>query len=609
MPRVRVLWEYLRLDLNLTQEPLVPYTRKRNCKRNYMSGKRKMKATGKHQIIRNAIVILIIMCGLLTFVSLYQFRIESKQKKAVAEHARILSGPLWNYDKDVIASFGTAVISREEYQAIRVFSQDDSLFHETVKTPPNDNIEAVLSKIGLVSNKLLIGDIEKNKNVIGRVAVTWRDTTIYVIATASFMATLLFIITVLYGRITDTNRILEKKIDDLHNALEELKKQKEYVEQLFDVVPQGLITVDIKQRPIEWNASFARIVAHWARVIDREAREVREIFLDRLQQELKKAGEGEYVMNIDGHPLSMAFASSEVPQFDTISRIVSLMDVTHISTMQRRLSQAEKLESVGRLAAGIAHEINTPTQYVVTNLEFLSEAYRDIAGVMDRIESMIGIPDQSADSSPFLGELRESLHEADWEFLAKEIPGALEQSREGLRRVQSIVGAMKQFTHPAGEFAEKHELNSAIETTVTVTRNEWKYVAEVVLDLDRNLPPVPCYIDQFNQVILIMMINSVHAIEERLEHDPEKKGLITISSRATSAEVEICVSDNGIGMSEDIKKRIFDPFFTTKVVNKGTGQGLAIANDIIVTQHKGSIEVISEPGKGSMFVIRLPRGV
>ena len=556
--------------------------------------------------MRNLIVFLTIACGLVAFVGYYQVHIRSKMKRTVAEHARILSGPLWNYDKEAIEGFVTAVIGREDYQAIRILNVDAQLFYEQVK-PPLKGMDAVLGDIGLVSNTVLVDEIAKNQKAIGRVEVVWRDTTMYVTATACLMAALFFIIAHLYGRIVDTNRTLENNVDDLRKALEELRKQKEYVEQLFDVVPQGLITVDSGQRPIEWNASFIRIVERWARAINREAEEVRAIFIDRLQQELQRAGEGEYVMNIDGHPLSMAFASSEVSQFDNISRIVSLRDITDISAMQRRLSQAEKLESVGRLAAGIAHEINTPTQYVVTNLEFLAEAYREIAGVMERIESMIGIPCQSSDISPFLGELRESLDEADWKYLAEEIPGALEQSREGLSRIQSIVGAMKRFTHPAGEFAEKHDLNAAIETTVTVARNEWKYVAEVVLDLDRNLPQVPCYIDQFNQVILIMIINSAHAIEERLEHDPEKKGLITICSRGTEAGVEVSLTDNGIGMSEEIQKKIFDPFFTTKAVNRGTGQGLAIANDIIVTQHKGSIEVVSEPGKGSMFVIRLPR--
>lgn len=565
-----------------------------------------MNRYGELRKRRNILVSLFILAGLVVFVRSYRAHIHFKLETAVAEHARILSGPLWNYDRESVEGFVSAVIARDDYRAIRVFSLGDKLFFETVK-PPLKGIDAVLSRAGLVGTKVFVDEITKDGNSIGRVDVVWADTTFYVTATACLMAVLLYVIAFLYSRISDANRSLESKIDDLRRAVEEVRKQKEYIEQIFDVVPQGLITVGSEQRAIEWNASFTQIVEKWAQLLNRDAGEVREIFLSRLQQELQRADDGEYIMNIDGHPLSMAFASAEVRQFEKISRVVSLRDITDIATMQRRLTQAEKLESVGRLAAGIAHEINTPTQYLVTNLEFLAEAYLDLAGVMGNLESLISAADRPADLSPLLGELRESFNEADWEFLAKEIPGALEQSREGLRRIQSIVGAMKRFAHPAAESAEKCDLNVAIETTVTVTRNEWKYLAELVLDLDPELPPVPCFIDQFNQVILIMIVNSVHAIEERLAETGEGKGLITISSKAMPDEVAITLTDNGVGMSEEIQKKIFDPFFTTKAVNKGTGQGLAIANDIIVTQHKGTIEVISELGKGSTFVIRLPR--
>ncbi len=564
-----------------------------------------MKRHGERISRRNIFVSLIILGGLVVFVRSYLAYTHLKIATAVAEHARILSGPLWNYDRESIEGFVSAVIARDDYRAMHVFTLGDKLFFETVK-PPLKGIDAALSHVGLVNTKVFAGDIRREENSIGRVEVVWADTTVYVIATACLLAVLLNTIVLLYSRISNANKTLESKIDDLRRAVEEVRKQKEYIEQIFDVVPQGLITVDTGQRAIDWNASFAQIVDKWAELLNRDIGEVREIFLGRLQQELQRADEGEYVMNIDGHPLSMAFASAPVPQFEKISRVVSLRDVTDLATMQRRLTQAEKLESVGRLAAGIAHEINTPTQYLVTNLEFLAEAYLDLAGVMGNLESLISAAGRPADLSPLLGELRESFDEADWEFLAKEIPGALEQSREGLRRIQSIVGAMKRFAHPAAEAAEKCDLNVAIETTVTVTRNEWKYLAEMVLDLDPELPHVPCFIDQFNQVILIMIINSVHAIEERLAGTGEGKGLITISSKAAAGAVEIVLTDNGIGMSEEIQKKIFDPFFTTKAVNKGTGQGLAIAHDIIVTQHKGTIEVISEPGKGSTFVIRLP---
>lgn len=549
---------------------------------------------------------LVITFGLAAFVGFYQTHAQLKLETAVAEHARILSRPLWNYDRDSIEGFVSAVIDRDDYRAIRVYLLGDKLFYESIK-PPLTGITALLGSIGLVGTKILVHDIEKDGASIGRIEVVWGDTSFYVIATAWIIAVLLFIIAFLYSRISDTNTTLEGKIDDLHKAVHEVRRQKEYIERIFDVVPQGLITFDTGQKAIGWNASFTKLVGKWSPLLNRDEAEVREMLLNSLRRELQWANEGEYVMNVDGHSFNLAFASAEIEQFQDVDRVVSLRDVTDIAAMQRRLTQAEKLESVGRLAAGIAHEINTPTQYLVTNLEFLAEAYVDLAGVMGNFENLISAADRPAEISPLLGELQKSFDTADWEFLAKEIPGALEQSREGLHRISSIVGAMKRFAHPAAQIAEKCDLNEAIETTVTVTRNEWKYVAEMVLDLDPELPHVPCFIDQFNQVILIMIINSVHAIEEKLTETGENMGRIAIRSRAVDDAVEIKLSDNGIGMSEEIRNKIFDPFFTTKPVNKGTGQGLAIANDIIVTQHKGTIEVDSEICKGTTFVIRLPR--
>jgi signal transduction histidine kinase len=555
---------------------------------------------------RKALIALAIAFGLVVFVDFYRTHARSKLETAVAEHARILSRPLWNYDRDSIEGFVSAVIVRDDYRAIRIYILGDKLFYESVK-PPSTGIMALLGRIGLVGTKVLVHDIEKDGASIGRVEVVWGDTSFYVIATAWVIAVLLFIIAFLFSRISETNTTLESKIDDLHKAVDEVRKQKEYIERIFDVVPQGLITFDTGQKAIGWNASFTKIVEKWSLLLSRDEAEVREMLLSSLSRELQRANEGEYIVNVDGHPLNLAFASAEIEHFQDVGRVVSLRDVTDIAAMQRRLTQAEKLESVGRLAAGIAHEINTPTQYLVTNLEFLAEAYVDLAGIMDTLENLISAADRPAAVFPLLGELQKSFDTADWEFLAKEIPGALEQSREGLHRISSIVGAMKRFAHPAAQIAEKCDLNEAIETTVTVTRNEWKYIAEMVLDLDRELPHVPCFIDQFNQVILIMIINSVHAIEEKLAETGENKGRIAIRSRAVDDAVEIELSDDGIGMSEEIRNRIFDPFFTTKPVNKGTGQGLAIANDIIVTQHKGTIEVDSEIRKGTTFVIRLPR--
>ncbi len=181
-----------------------------------------------------------------------------------------------------------------------------------------------------------------------------------------------------------------------------------------------------------------------------------------------------------------------IPGFEKLDRVISLYDVTDMANLRRRLTQAEKLESIGRLAAGIAHEINTPTQYVLTNLHFLSEAFDDLIVTINSFGKLASeIPENvTAEIAPMYAEI---LEKADWEYLKEEIPSALKQSTEGMHLIQSIVTAMKYFSHPSGDVAEKCDLNKAIESTVTVARNEWKLIADVDLSLEPDLPSIPCF--------------------------------------------------------------------------------------------------------------------
>ncbi|MBI3300896.1 MAG: HAMP domain-containing histidine kinase [Deltaproteobacteria bacterium] len=169
-----------------------------------------------------------------------------------------------------------------------------------------------------------------------------------------------------------------------------------------------------------------------------------------------------------------------------------------------------------------------------------------------------------------------------------------------------IVRAMKEFSHPGSEEKVETDLNRAIETTITVARNEWKYVAELATDLDSSLPPVPCLPGEFNQVILNLIINAAHAIAVVVSEGSTSKGTITVSTRHDGDWAEIRVSDTGTGIPEAIRAKIFAPFFTTKEVGKGTGQGLAIAHSVIVDKHKGTIGFETEVGRGTTFIIRLP---
>lgn len=270
--------------------------------------------------------------------------------------------------------------------------------------------------------------------------------------------------------------------------------------------------------------------------------------------------------------------------------------------LQSQLLHAQKLESVGQLAAGIAHEINTPTQFIGTNIDFLAEATQDISTFMHAVLEIIKTaPKETAEA------LNSAIEEMDWEYLAEEMPLTIEQSLEGVKRVTSIVRAMKEFSHPGSKGKSIQNLNAIINTTITVARNEWKYVADVELDLDPDLPQVPLLTDEMGQVILNMLVNAAHAIGEKLGKNPEgAKGSIRISTRKSGNSVELRIQDTGSGMPEKVRLRIFDPFYTTKKVGKGTGQGLAISHDVIVEKHGGTITVDSIPGKGTTFRVCLP---
>ncbi|MDQ1292281.1 MAG: two-component system, NtrC family, sensor kinase [Actinomycetota bacterium] len=288
-------------------------------------------------------------------------------------------------------------------------------------------------------------------------------------------------------------------------------------------------------------------------------------------------------------------------------------DVTRVRYLERKLAQANRLESIGQLAAGVAHEINTPMQYVTDNTRFLAEIFDEVTGTLRRTATLLG--EEMAEllradpDSPVNAEVqrvREDLAQIDLDFIVTEVPQALTQTMEGLERVTHIVRAMKDFSHP-GQGLVETDINQAIQTTVDISRNEWKYVARLELDLDPQTGIIPCHANEFKQVILNLIVNAAQAIEEKREAGSTAVvGNIRIATRRQEDRVRIEVIDDGPGMSEDTQRRIFDPFFTTKEVGKGTGQGLSLAYATIVQQHRGTLDVVSCPGHGAQFTITIP---
>ena len=287
---------------------------------------------------------------------------------------------------------------------------------------------------------------------------------------------------------------------------------------------------------------------------------------------------------------------------ECLGAVAVTQDVTERKKLELELAQAQKLESIGQLAAGIAHEINTPTQFIGDNIRFLKDSVGEVLGVVQRLMSLVSSERAATVSAEAIAALLESV---DMSYFEEEVPKAILQSLDGVERISKIVGAMKEFSHPATDMAP-HDLNRAIVSTITVATNEWKYVADVTTDFDADLPPVPVMPGAFNQVILNILVNAAHAIGALIAEAPGTKGLITVSTRKISNWAEIRIQDSGCGIPEEVRDRIFDPFFTTKPVGKGTGQGLAIAHDVIVKKHHGTITVESAPGVGTTFVLRLP---
>jgi len=281
-------------------------------------------------------------------------------------------------------------------------------------------------------------------------------------------------------------------------------------------------------------------------------------------------------------------------------------DVTDSLLAERELRQAQKLEAIGQLAAGIAHEINTPIQYVGDNVRFIDEAFSELASLYTILKDRLPMLAQGGDVSAFVREIEKISEQADLDFLLEEMPGTVEQTMEGVNRVATIVRAMREFSHPGSEEKVQTDINRALASTITVSRNEWKYVADVETDLAEDFPLLLCLPGELNQVFLNILVNAAHAIAETTENGKKGKGLIQVVTCSDSDWMEIRISDTGGGIPESIQGRIFDPFFTTKKVGKGTGQGLAIARSVVVDKHQGSLQFTTEAGKGTTFIIRLP---
>ena len=286
--------------------------------------------------------------------------------------------------------------------------------------------------------------------------------------------------------------------------------------------------------------------------------------------------------------------------------VIVIRDITEIKQMEAQSALSRQMEAIGQLAAGIAHEINTPIQYIGDNLRFLERAFIHYTEALDYYRNFLIDHVDRTLCARELEELEQVISQKKIPHYQQEIPAAIREALDGSERVRKIVLAMREFSHPSKRDKKYADINHGIETTVTISRNEWKYYADLEMDLDSTIPAVYCQIDEINQVILNIIVNAAQAIQEKVTKDTEQKGKISIKTVQQGDFVMISIADTGAGIPETITDRIFDPFFTTKGVGKGTGQGLSIAYRIIMKEHHGKIYVDSNVGKGTTFTIELP---
>jgi two-component system, NtrC family, sensor kinase len=410
---------------------------------------------------------------------------------------------------------------------------------------------------------------------------------------------------------------ISRDVTQWKNTVGELERSEKSFRLLFSAIPHAIFACDLETLEIlEVNDAACRTYGyspeefHHLRLTDIYPR-ADHARLRRTVQELGPAkpwrGFRKHVTR-DGRVLDVEVTDHFLEFHGRRTILVTAQDISEQKRLEIELQQAQRLEAVGQLAAGIAHEINTPIQYVGDNLRFLCDTFHGRQKVLGRYERLVEAALSGEASGPvvekIIEEIRAVQQQTDAQYLEREIPRALEQSLDGVDRVATIVRAMKAFAHPGGQEKKPADLNKALSDALIVARNELKYVADVETDFG-DLPPVWCHIGDLNQVFLNLLVNAAHAIGEVVKTSGGR-GKICVRTRRQKDEAVVSVSDTGCGIPADIQERVFDPFFTTKEVGKGTGQGLAIARNIVVEKHGGRIAFEPNLPQGTTFVVSLP---
>ena len=401
-----------------------------------------------------------------------------------------------------------------------------------------------------------------------------------------------------------------------------LEETEALFKQILDTVPDMLMLKAPGSRLVWANAAFRSAYGmskeHFEKVVDTShyrpeyTRQYAEADAAVFNDHQTIVIPNEPMTRADGEVLRVHTTKS--PIFDEHGKAVLLVAVCHDlaerNRLEARLRLADRMAAVGTLAAGIAHEINTPIQFVNDSVHFLQQASEDLLACLRHVEALrrqLGdsVSDTGSDGlSTAAAALVGDADEIDVGDLAEHIPKAFARCQDGLNRVSAIVRAMRVFAHPANDVMAPSDLNQAIQSTLTIARNEYRFVADLKTDFGV-LPPVVCLIGDINQVVLNLIVNSAHSIAQK-NADTDRRGTIAITTSCDATHAFVTVADTGTGIAPDIASRVFEMFFTTKEVGQGTGQGLAMAWSVITEKHGGEIRFDNNAHGGATFTLSLP---
>jgi len=411
----------------------------------------------------------------------------------------------------------------------------------------------------------------------------------------------------------DSAKLASRDVQEL-NA--KLSQERDKFTSVLQATPVGLAIADWEGRFLEINRALEDVIGFspqetlakclWEFMPSEEVAAAQKAYKELISGRLSANREQRRLIAKDGHVVLADVGLTAVRDDEGRAAflIVSFVDITAQNQLEIELRHSQKLESIGQLAAGIAHEINTPIQFIGDNVNFLSGAFEQLIALCDSYRTACAKAAGAPLSAEDIEGLKREEELADLEYIRTNVVTSIASTLDGVGRVARIVQSMKAFSHPDRGERATADLNTALRDTLTVATNELKYVATVDTDFGK-IPALPCFVNDLNQVFLNLLVNAAHAIGDVVGQTGQR-GVIRVRTYLEGSVVVIAISDTGTGIPEAVRGRIFDPFFTTKEVGRGTGQGLALARAVVVDQHGGSLTFETEMGKGTTFFVRIP---